>query len=75
MSSCWAAYHGLALVLNTSEFRGFLKCYMEKRPLDNTTKKLKDLIEEECGCGFTADRDYNAAVNIKNEGLKVLMSA
>ena len=28
-----------------------------------------------CGCGFTADRDYNAAVNIKNEGLKVLTSA
>ena len=25
-----------------------------------------------CDCGLTIDRDYNAAINIKNEGLRIL---
>ena len=25
-----------------------------------------------CGCGLTIDRDLNAAINIRNEGLKLL---
>lgn len=28
-----------------------------------------------CDCGLTIDRDYNAAINIKNEGLRILRSA
>lgn len=27
-----------------------------------------------CDCGYTLDRDYNAALNIKNEGLRILKS-
>ena len=25
-----------------------------------------------CNCGLVIDRDYNAAINIKNEGLRIL---
>ena len=25
-----------------------------------------------CDCGFVLDRDHNAALNIKNEGLRIL---
>lgn len=28
-----------------------------------------------CDCGLVIDRDYNAAINIKNEGLRILKSA
>ena len=28
-----------------------------------------------CGCGLTIDRDLNAAINIRNEGLRILLSA
>lgn len=28
-----------------------------------------------CSCGYTADRDYNSAINIKNEGLHLLALA
>ena len=33
--------------------------------------KLSDRVYQ-CDCGFIADRDYNAAVNIKKEGLRML---
>lgn len=29
----------------------------------------------QCNCGLAIDRDYNAAINIKNEGLRILKSA
>ncbi|WP_155641222.1 zinc ribbon domain-containing protein, partial [Heyndrickxia coagulans] len=25
-----------------------------------------------CSCGYVADRDYNSAINIKNEGIRLL---
>ncbi|MED4493007.1 transposase, partial [Heyndrickxia coagulans] len=25
-----------------------------------------------CSCGYAADRDYNSAINIKNEGIRLL---
>ena len=28
-----------------------------------------------CNCGLTIDRDLNAAINIKNEGLRILNAA
>jgi putative transposase len=28
-----------------------------------------------CSCGYVADRDYNSAINIKNEGLRILALA
>lgn len=40
-------------------------------------KEMKDLSIRtiKCDCGLIMDRDYNAAINIKNEGLRILMSA
>ena len=36
--------------------------------------EMKDLSIRtmKCSCGFVVDRDYNAAINIKNEGLRLL---
>lgn len=28
-----------------------------------------------CDCGLEIDRDYNAAINIRQEGLRILLSA
>ncbi|HHY71974.1 MAG TPA: transposase, partial [Bacillus bacterium] len=28
-----------------------------------------------CSCGYSADRDYNSAINIKNEGIRLLALA
>lgn len=36
--------------------------------------KLSDRIYK-CDCGLTINRDYNAAINIKNEGLRILKTA
>ena len=40
-------------------------------------KEMKDLSIRiiKCECGFTINRDKNAAINIKNEGLRMLKSA
>ena len=41
-------------------------------------KQKKLMLEErlyQCDCGLRIDRDYNAAINIKNEGLRILRSA
>ena len=40
-------------------------------------KEMKDLSFRtmECECGLTINRDYNAAINIKSEGLRILKSA
>ncbi len=40
-------------------------------------KKMKDLSIRtmKCDCGLTISRDQNAAINIKNEGLRILKSA
>lgn len=38
----------------------------EMKNLKNRTMK--------CNCGFTLDRDYNAALNIKKEGLRILIT-
>jgi|SRR5690625_1063555 len=37
-------------------------------------KKSMSLSERtyQCACGFVADRDYNSAINIRNEGLRLL---
>ena len=37
-------------------------------------KEMKDLSIRtlKCSCGLEIDRDYNAAINIKNEGLRLL---
>lgn len=42
-----------------------------------THKEMKDLTIRtmECDCGLTISRDQNAAINIKNEGLRILKSA
>lgn len=37
----------------------------------NPNLKLPDRIFK-CNCGFVIDRDYNASINIKNEGLAIL---
>lgn len=39
--------------------------------------RMKDLSIRvmECECGFVLDRDYNAALNIKKEGLRILKAA
>lgn len=39
--------------------------------------EMKDLNNRKltCDCGLTINRDYNAAINIKNEGLRILLSA
>lgn len=39
--------------------------------------EMKDLSVRtmKCECGLTMNRDYNAAINIKNEGLRILKSA
>ena len=60
---------------------------MEKRPLTTvmecflicyccgSVKKfdLKDRVYT-CDCGYTGDRDHNAAINILTEGLRILQS-
>jgi putative transposase len=28
-----------------------------------------------CSCGYKAERDYNSAINIKNEGIRLLVLA
>ncbi len=40
-------------------------------------KRMKDLSIRtmKCDCGLTISRDQNAAINIKNEGLRILKSA
>ena len=39
--------------------------------------EMKDLSVRtmKCECGLTMNRDYNAAINIKNEGLRILKCA
>lgn len=37
--------------------------------------KLKERVYQCSSCGLTIDRDYNAAINIKNEGLRLLKIA
>ena len=41
------------------------------------SKKKLTLTERiyKCNCGLNIDRDYNAAINIKNEGLRILKSS
>ena len=41
-----------------------------------THKEMKDLAKRvmRCDCGLTINRDHNAAINIKNEGLRLLLS-
>lgn len=41
-----------------------------------THKEMKDLAKRvmRCECGFIMSRDHNAAINIKNEGLRLLLS-
>ena len=41
----------------------------------HTEMKNLNIRTFECECGFTLDRDHNAALNIKEEGLRILKSA
>jgi putative transposase len=41
-------------------------CCGEEKPMTLSERTYQ------CSCGYVADRDYNSAINIKNEGLRLL---
>lgn len=46
MSSYWAGYHGLALVLSGEEFQAFTDAYCKAHPTDETARILKGGADE-----------------------------
>ena len=41
----------------------------------DTPAKYKKKYVYRCGCGLVIDRDHNSAINIKIEGLRILLKA
>ena len=64
--------YGKAYVKVSRYFPSSKKCSRCGRIKEDLT--LSDRIYI-CSCGYCGDRDENAAVNIRNEGLRILMSA
>ena len=51
------------------------KWYPSSQLCSGCGKRKKIALKEriyECSCGLVLDRDYNAAINIKREGLRIL---